>query len=30
VVPADTPAATVAKVIAVLWPGQDGDHEAEA
>ena len=30
VVPADTPAATVEKVIAVLWPGQDGDHEAEA
>ena len=38
VVPADTPAATVARVIAVLFPrgpagrgpGQDGDHEAEA
>ncbi len=30
VVPADTPAATVDSIIAVIWPGQDGDHEAEA
>jgi gluconokinase len=30
VVPADTPAATVDSIIALLWPGQDGDHEAEA
>jgi gluconokinase len=30
VVPADTPAATVAKIVALIWPGQDGDHEAEA
>ena len=30
VVPADTPAATVDLIIALLWPGQDGDHEAEA
>jgi gluconokinase len=30
VVPADTPAATADSIIALLWPGQDGDHEAEA
>ena len=30
VVPTDTPAATVDLIIALLWPGQDGDHEAEA
>ena len=34
VVPADTPAATVDAIIALLFPGgppgQDGDHEAEA
>jgi gluconokinase len=30
VVPVDTPAATVDSIIALLWPGQDGDHEAEA
>jgi gluconate kinase len=30
VVPADTPAATVDSIIALLCPGQDGDHEAEA
>ncbi len=30
VVPADDPAATVAKIITVIWPRQDGDHEAEA
>ena len=34
VVPADTPAATVDAIIALLWPGgppgRDGDHEAEA
>ena len=30
VVPADTPAGTVDSIIALLWPGQDGDHEAEA
>jgi gluconokinase len=29
VVPADDPAATVASIIAVLWPGE-GAHEAEA
>jgi gluconokinase len=30
VVPADDPAATVDSIVALLWPGQDGDHEAEA
>ena len=30
VVPADTPATTVDSIIALLCPGQDGDHEAEA
>jgi gluconokinase len=30
VVPADTPAATVDEIMALIWPGQDGDHEAEA
>ena len=32
IVPGDDPAATVASIIAVLWPGEDpgGDHEAEA
>jgi len=30
VVPADDPAATVTSIITLIWPGQDGDHEAEA
>jgi gluconokinase len=30
VVPADDPAATVTQIMALIWPGQDGDHEAEA
>ena len=29
VVPADDPAATVARIIALVWPGKGGDHEAE-
>jgi gluconokinase len=30
VVPADDPATTVTQIIALIWPDQDGDHEAEA
>ena len=30
VVPADDPAATVTSIITLIWPGRDGDHEAEA
>jgi gluconokinase len=30
VVPAGDPAATVAEIVALIWPGQGGDHEAKA
>jgi hypothetical protein len=30
VVPAGDPTATVAQIVALIWPGQDGDHEAKA